>query len=93
MEYRFRSVAQIVDSWVILAILGRWACVSAALLFWLGLIESTPYSLVAGNVTAFPVITEWVVGGASWLLAAVLWVKFVRLRVAFLEAGSNPHYR
>jgi hypothetical protein len=94
MENRFRSIAQTVDSWVILAIVGRWACIAAALLYWFGLFESTPYSLVAGLFSsAFPEFAGWVMGGASWLLAAVLWVEFVRFRVAVLEAGSNPHYR
>jgi hypothetical protein len=94
MENRFLTIAQKVDSCAILAIAGQWACIAAALFYWLGLIESTPYSLVADLFPSdFPKLVVWIIGGASWLMTAVLWVEIIRFRVAVLEAGSNPNCR
>lgn len=99
------STAQSVESWVFWGIAGRWACIAGALLYWFGLIEITPYSLVSGLfASAFsesytdiqPLAWEfvdWFLGGVFWLFVAVLWIEFVRFLVAVIEAGSTDAYR
>jgi hypothetical protein len=94
MKNRFWSTAQAVDSWAVWGIIGRLTCLAAAVLYWFGLIDSTPYSLVSGLfASSFSQFVEWFMGGACWLFVAVLWIEFVRYRVAVLEVGSNPDFR
>lgn len=105
MENRFRTVEQLVDDWALWAVVGRYGCGAFALLFWFGLVDVTPYSYLSGALRAvlpsypnadFPTLwelTDWFLGGFVWLLAAAMWVEFVRYRVRILEAGSKEANR